>query len=96
MRSIRSRLGWSIDAEQQRTFLDFSYFVKPDSKLAKQLTAYEDTSTNFAGFYQPDVGRDCDVRHEGRSDAVRGAMIGSIRRHADQHASASQQGDRRQ
>lgn len=48
-------LGWAVDAEQQRTFLDFSYFVKPDSKLARQLTAYEDTRTNFAGFYQPDM-----------------------------------------
>jgi hypothetical protein len=48
-------LGWAVDAEQQRTFLDFTYFVKEGSKLAKQLTAYEDTRTNFAGFYQPDA-----------------------------------------
>jgi hypothetical protein len=48
-------LGWAVDAEQQRTYLDFSYFVKPASKLAKQLTAYADTSTNFAGFYRPDA-----------------------------------------
>lgn len=48
-------LGLSIDAEQQRTFLDFSYLVKPNSKLSKQLVAYKDTKTNFAGFYQPDA-----------------------------------------
>lgn len=48
-------LGWSVDAEQQRTFLDFSYLVQPDSKLSQQLAAYEDTRTNFAGFYQPDA-----------------------------------------
>jgi hypothetical protein len=48
-------VGWSIDAEQQRTFLDFGYFVKPDSKLDRQLAAYQDTRTNFAGFYQPDA-----------------------------------------
>ncbi|MCI0333430.1 MAG: hypothetical protein L0228_09425 [Planctomycetes bacterium] len=48
-------LGWSVDAEQQRTFLDFAYLVKPLSKLAEQLTAYENTRTNFAGFYQPDA-----------------------------------------
>lgn len=45
-------LGWSIDAEQQRTFLDFTYLVKPESKLARQLDGYKDTKTNFAGFYQ--------------------------------------------
>jgi hypothetical protein len=48
-------LGLSIDDQQQRLFFDFSYFVKPDTKLAKQLAAYENTSTNFAGFYQPDL-----------------------------------------
>jgi hypothetical protein len=47
--------GLSIDAQQQRTFLDFSYLVKPDTKLSKQLVAYKDTKTNFAGFYQPDA-----------------------------------------
>jgi hypothetical protein len=46
-------LGWSIDAEQQRTFLDLTYLVKPGSKLEKELAAYTDTKTNFAGFYQP-------------------------------------------
>jgi len=48
-------LGWSVDAEQERTFLDFTYLVKPDSKLDRQLAAYKDTRTNFAGFYQPDA-----------------------------------------
>jgi hypothetical protein len=48
-------VGWSVDAEQQKTFLDFAYFVKADSKLARQLKAYEDTRTSFSGFYKPDV-----------------------------------------
>jgi hypothetical protein len=48
-------LGWSIDAEQQRTFVDFTYLAKPDSKLNRQLVAYKDTKTNFAGFYQPEA-----------------------------------------
>jgi hypothetical protein len=48
-------VGWSIDAEQQRTFLDFGYFAKPASKLDRQLAAYKDTRTNFAGFYQSDA-----------------------------------------
>jgi hypothetical protein len=48
-------LGWAVDAEQERTFLDFIYLVQPDSKLDRQLAAYKDTKTNFAGFYQPDA-----------------------------------------
>jgi hypothetical protein len=48
-------LGWAVDAEQQRTYLDFTYLCMPDSKLAKQIAAYEEPRTNFAGFYQPDA-----------------------------------------
>jgi hypothetical protein len=48
-------LGWSVDAEQSRTYFDFMYLVQPGSKLARQLTAYDDTRTNFAGFYQADA-----------------------------------------
>jgi hypothetical protein len=47
--------GWAVDAEEQRTFLDFSYLCKPGSKLAKQFAAYENTRTSFAGFYQPEA-----------------------------------------
>lgn len=47
--------GWAIDAEQQRTYMDFTYLAKAGSKLAEQITAYEEPRTNFAGFYQADA-----------------------------------------
>jgi hypothetical protein len=82
-------LGWAVDAEQQRTFLDFSYFVKPDSKLAKQLTAYEDTRTNFAGFYQPDMAATATFAMKGdpslfeENMAQVDAMLSSMRQQAN-------------
>jgi hypothetical protein len=48
-------VGWSVDAEKQNTYLDFTYLVQPDSKLDRQLAAYKDPTTNFAGFFQPDA-----------------------------------------
>jgi len=48
------KFGWAVDAQQQKTFADFSYTAIPGSKLAKQ-AAYQEPSTNFAGFYQPDA-----------------------------------------
>jgi hypothetical protein len=48
-------LGWAIDAQQERTYLDFSYTFVPGSKMAGQFAAYEEPRTNFAGFYQPDA-----------------------------------------
>ncbi len=47
--------GWAVDAQQQRTYADFSYVFLPDSKMAKQMAAYSSPTTNFAGFYQPDA-----------------------------------------
>lgn len=47
--------GWAVDAQQQRTYADFSYVFLPDSKMAKQMAAYSSPKTNFAGFYQPDA-----------------------------------------
>jgi hypothetical protein len=49
------RLGWAIDAQRRRTYLDFSYHVVPGSKLAQGITAYANSRTNFAGFFQPDA-----------------------------------------
>lgn len=48
------KFGWAVDAEQQKTYADFSYTALPGTKLAKQ-SAYGDPKTNFAGFYQPDA-----------------------------------------
>jgi hypothetical protein len=47
-------LGWAVDSQQQRTFLDFTYTFLADSKMAKQLASYGTPKTDFAGFYQPD------------------------------------------
>ena len=49
------KFGWAVDAQQQKTFLDLAYTFVPDSKMAKQMLAYKDPKTNFAGFYQPDA-----------------------------------------
>jgi hypothetical protein len=48
-------IGWAADATAQRTYLDFSYVFRPDSKMAQQIAAYGKPQTNFAGFYQPDA-----------------------------------------
>ena len=49
------KFGWAVDSQQQKTFLDVAYTFVPDSKMAKQMLAYKDPKTNFAGFYQPDA-----------------------------------------
>lgn len=49
------QLGWAVDAQQQRTHLDFTYLFVPGSKMAQQVAAYGEPKTNFAGFYQPDA-----------------------------------------
>lgn len=49
------KFGWAIDSQQQRTYLDFTYMFVPGSKMAKQMSAYSEPKTNFAGFYQPDA-----------------------------------------
>ena len=49
------QVGWAIDAEQKRTYFDFTYQFLPGSKTAKQVAANADPHTNFAGFFQPDA-----------------------------------------
>ena len=48
-------LGWAVDSQQQRTYLDFTYLFVAGSKMAEQLATYSEHKTNFAGFYQPDA-----------------------------------------
>ena len=47
--------GLSIDAQQQRTFLDIVYTAVAGSKLADQISVNADPKTDFAGFFQPDA-----------------------------------------
>jgi hypothetical protein len=49
------KVGWAVDSKQQRMFADFTYAFVPGSKLAKQMSAYGEPKTNFAGFYQTDA-----------------------------------------
>ena len=48
-------LGWTIDANEQKTYLDVTVKAVPGSKTAKEFEAAKDSRTNFAGFYQPDA-----------------------------------------
>jgi hypothetical protein len=49
------KFGWAIDAQQHRTYMDFTYQFQPGSKMAQQIAAYGQPQTSFAGFYQPDA-----------------------------------------
>ncbi len=49
------KVGWAIDAQQKRTYLDFTYAFLPGTKMAQQFAAYTKPHTNFAGFYQSDA-----------------------------------------
>jgi hypothetical protein len=48
-------LGWTIDANEQKTYLDVTVKAVPGSKTAKEFEAAKNSRTNFAGFYQPDA-----------------------------------------
>ena len=49
------QIGWNIDAEKQKTYLDVVVKAVPGSRMAKEMAAYSDAKTDFAGFYQPDA-----------------------------------------
>lgn len=48
-------VGLAIDSKQQRTFFDFAYTAVAGSQLAEQLADMANTTTNFAGFFQPNA-----------------------------------------
>lgn len=48
-------IGLALDGPEQRAYLDFVYTAVPGTKLAKQLAMYDESRTNFAGFFQPDA-----------------------------------------
>jgi hypothetical protein len=48
-------LGWTIDADQQKTHLDITVKAVPGSRTANEFAAAAESKTNFAGFYQPDA-----------------------------------------
>jgi hypothetical protein len=48
-------VGWSLDSREERTFLDFEMTAAPGTKMARQLAAYQNLTTDYAGFFQPDA-----------------------------------------
>jgi hypothetical protein len=55
MERDRYTLGLAIDPQRKRGHFDFTMEAVPESELAKQLNAENETRTHFAGFYQPDA-----------------------------------------
>jgi len=49
-------VGWSVDPEGKRTFLEGAYTLSPESELLKQLEGYKDPRTDYVGFKRPDAG----------------------------------------
>ena len=49
------KVGLAIDSAEKRTFFDFTYQFVGGSKLAKQMAAYAQPNSDFAGFFQPDA-----------------------------------------
>jgi hypothetical protein len=49
------QIGWNVDADQQKTYLDVVVKAVPGTRMAKEMAAYGGAKTNFAGFYQPDA-----------------------------------------
>ena len=43
-------LGWSIDSQAAKTYLDLSVTALPGTKLAKQIGQYADTTSDYSGF----------------------------------------------
>ena len=41
------KFGWAVDSQQQRTYADFQAQFLPDSKMAKQMAAYEGAEDQF-------------------------------------------------
>ncbi len=48
-------VGWSLDSEAKKTYLDASFTVLPDSKLIRAVETYDNTTTRFAGFHHPEA-----------------------------------------
>jgi len=64
-------VGWEVDADSQKTFIDFSVTAVEGSKLAEEMATVKDSQSAFAGFFLPDaaaivhaVGRSADTDEE--------------------------------
>ncbi len=48
-------LGWGVDRERRQTYLDVSMTARPGTKMAEQMAASRNTTTQFAGFLAKDA-----------------------------------------
>ena len=48
-------VGWAIDSQQQRSYMDFTYSFIPAGKMSSQFAAMLPAKTDFSGFYQPNA-----------------------------------------
>jgi hypothetical protein len=48
-------LGWKLDRQAEKTFVEFSLTAKEESETAKQMAVMHDAKTDFAGFRLPEA-----------------------------------------
>ena len=48
-------IGWAIDQDGGKTYLDLSVTALPGTKLAKQIGLYADTASDYSGFLLEDA-----------------------------------------
>ena len=51
----KAMFGLAVDSDEQRAFLDYGFTAVPGTKLAEGFAAYVKSTTNFAGFIDPDA-----------------------------------------
>ncbi len=76
--------GMSVDGEQQRAFIDFAYTAVPGTKLAADVAANSNVTTNFAGFIQPEAAMSLTVSSKmtGADAAQLDQMVETLRMQA--------------
>jgi hypothetical protein len=48
-------IGWGVDSQQGKTFIDFGFTAVAGTKLAQQMAGYQKLSSSFAGLHLPDA-----------------------------------------
>lgn len=78
--------GMAIDGQQQRAYIDFIYTALPGTKLAEDIAANSNATTNFAGFFQPDAAMTMSFASKmtGADTAQLDQMVDSLRTQVDQ------------
>jgi hypothetical protein len=78
--------GMAIDGQQQRAYIDFAYTALPGTKLAEDIAANSNVTTNFAGFFQPDAAMTMSFASKmtGADTAQLDQMVDSLRTQVEQ------------